>query len=214
MLNKNPDKTNSFRYPDYEELSDEELIDRMHEVSLEYPAILNYLIQRHTGLVKYIVSTFGGIMPSDLEDFQQEGMIGLYDAIEKYDSSKGAGFRTYASTVIRNRILNVYASKNSLKNSPLKDYISTDASDPASEWSDKNSLASPDMTPEEIALFDELREKLENTFLTKLTDSERTAQILRMNGASVKEIACSMGITEKAAEKAISRARKKIRESI
>ena len=107
MLNKNPDKTNSFRYPDYEELSDEELIDRMHEVSLEYPAILNYLIQRHTGLVKYIVSTFGGIMPSDLEDFQQEGMIGLYDAIEKYDSSKGAGFRTYASTVIRNRILNV-----------------------------------------------------------------------------------------------------------
>ena len=71
ILNNIPDKTNSFRYPDYEDVSDEELILRMHEVSLEYPAILNYLISRHTGLVKYIVSTIGGIMPSDLDDFHQ-----------------------------------------------------------------------------------------------------------------------------------------------
>ena len=55
-------------------MTDEELIGRMHEISYEYPAILNYLITRHRGHVKYIVSTLGGIMPSDMDDYEQEGI--------------------------------------------------------------------------------------------------------------------------------------------
>ena len=213
-MNNKADKINSFKYPDYENLTDEELIGRMHEISLEYPAILNYLITRHKGLVKFIVSTLGGIMPSDVEDYEQEGMIGLYDSIEKYDHSKGAGFKTYASVVIRNRLLNVYASRNNLKNSAFRDYISTDPTDTDPEWKEKISIQSPDMTPEEIALFVELKEKFGTVMENSLTDAERTALLLKMNGVPVKEIAHCLNITEKAAEKAISRARKKIRNSI
>ena len=40
-------------------MSDEELIARMHDIAHEYPAIVNHLIARHTGLVNYIVSTLG-----------------------------------------------------------------------------------------------------------------------------------------------------------
>lgn len=195
-------------------MTDEELIGRMHEISYEYPAILNYLITRHRGHVKYIVSTLGGIMPSDMDDYEQEGMIGLYDSIEKYDHTKGAGFKTYASVVIRNRLLNVYASKNNLKNSPFRDYISTDLTDTDPEWKEKISIQSPDMTPEEIALFEELKEKFGAVVERGLTEAERTSLLLRMNGVPVKEIALCQNITEKAAEKAISRARKKIRNSI
>ena len=195
-------------------MTDEDLIGRMHEISYEYPAILNYLISKHRGLVKYIVSTLGGIMPSDMDDFEQEGMIGLYDSIENYDDNKGAGFKTYASVVIRNRLLNVYASRNNLKNSLFKDYISTDLTDADPEWNAKVSIQSPDMTPEEIALYVELKEKLETVFDTSLTEAEKTALSLKMNGVPVKEIAQYLNITEKAAEKAIERARKKIRNSI
>lgn len=195
-------------------MTDEALIGRMHEISYEYPAILNYLISKHRGLVKYIVSTLGGIMPSDIDDFEQEGMIGLYDSIENYDDKKGAGFKTYAAVVIRNRLLNVYASRNNLKNSLLKDYISTDLADTDPEWNEKVSIQSPDMTPEEIALYLELKEKLEKVFATCLTEAERTALSLKMNGVPVRKIALSLNITEKAAEKAIERARKKIRNSI
>lgn len=195
-------------------MTDEDLIGRMHEISYEYPAILNYLISKHRGLVKYIVSTLGGIMPSDMDDFEQEGMIGLYDSIENYDDNKGAGFKTYASVVIRNRLLNVYASRNNLKNSLFKDYISTDLTDADPEWNEKVSIQSPDMTPEEIALYVELKEKLETVFDTSLTEAEKTALSLKMNGVPVKEIAQYLNITEKAAEKAIERARKKIRNSI
>ena len=195
-------------------MTDEDLIGRMHEISYEYPAILNYLISKHRGLVKFIVSTLGGIMPSDMDDFEQEGMIGLYDSIENYDDNKGAGFKTYASVVIRNRLLNVYASRNNLKNSLFKDYISTDLTDADPEWNEKVSIQSPDMTPEEIALYVELKEKLETVFDTSLTEAEKTALSLKMNGVPVKEIAQYLNITEKAAEKAIERARKKIRNSI
>ena len=195
-------------------MTDEDLIGRMHEISYEYPAILNYLISKHRGLVKFIVSTLGGIMPSDMDDFEQEGMIGLYDSIENYDDNKGAGFKTYASVVIRNRLLNVYASRNNLKNSLFKDYISTDLTDADPEWNEKVSIQSPDMTPEEIALYVELKEKLETVFDTSLTEAEKTSLSLKMNGVPVKEIAQYLNITEKAAEKAIERARKKIRNSI
>ena len=195
-------------------MTDEALIGRMHEISYEYPAILNYLISKHRGLIKYIVSTLGGIMPSDIDDYEQEGMIGLYDSIENYDDTKGAGFKTYASVVIRNRLLNVYASRNNLKNSLLKDYISTDLTDADPEWNEKVSIQSPDMTPEELALYLELKERLETVFVTCLTEAERTALSLKMNGVSVREIAQHLSITEKAAEKAIERARKKIRNSI
>jgi len=195
-------------------MTDESLIGRMHEISYEYPAILNYLISKHRGLIKYIVSTLGGIMPSDIDDYEQEGMIGLYDSIENYDDTKGAGFKTYASVVIRNRLLNVYASRNNLKNSLLKDYISTDLTDTDPEWNEKVSIQSPDMTPEELALYLELKERLETVFVTCLTEAERTALSLKMNGVSVREIAQRLNITQKAAEKAIERARKKIRNSI
>ena len=213
-MNNKADKKITFKYPDYEKMTDEDLIGRMHEISYEYPAILNYLISKHRGLVKYIVSTLGGIMPSDMDDFEQEGMIGLYDSIENYDDNKGAGFKTYASVVIRNRLLNVYASRNNLKNSLFKDYISTDLTDADPEWNEKVSIQSPDMTPEEIALYVELKEKLETVFDTSLTEAEKTALSLKMNGVPVKEIAQYLNITEKAAEKAIERARKKIRNSI
>ena len=116
--------------------------------------------------------------------------------------------------VIRNRLLNVYASRNNLKNSAFRDYISTDPTDTDPEWKEKISIQSPDMTPEEIALFVELKEKFGTVMENSLTDAERTALLLKMNGVPVKEIAHCLNITEKAAEKAISRARKKIRNSI
>ena len=91
-------------------MSDEELISRMHEIAHEYPAIVNCLIARHTGLVNYIVNTFT-IISSDLDDLIQEGMIGLFDALGKYDPARGAAFKTYASIEIRGNIYNAIRSK-------------------------------------------------------------------------------------------------------
>ena len=43
----------------------------------------------------------------DKEDLEQEGCIGLLDAIPRFDSSKGTKFLTYAAPSIRNAMTNL-----------------------------------------------------------------------------------------------------------
>ena len=194
-------------------MSDEELIERMHSLTHEYPAIVNCLIARHMGLVKYIVSSFT-ILASDMDDLIQEGTIGLLDAIGKYDPSRGASFKTYASIEIRGNVFNAYRSRNSQKNSVLNNCLSVDAirEDLITGRESSYTLISDDMTPEENAIFDEICDALSRCISTELTEKERHCLTLKISGASVKEIAGIMNLSEKAVETAISRARKKLKE--
>jgi len=65
------------------------------------------LVQRHYSLVKKIAYHLSAKMPSSvqLDDLIQSGMIGLLEAANKYDISKGAGFETFASIRIRGAML-------------------------------------------------------------------------------------------------------------
>jgi RNA polymerase sigma factor for flagellar operon FliA len=59
--------------------------------------------------VRYVAAKFGFIHSTELvlqeDDLVQVGMVGLLDAIEKYDPGKGVRFQTYAVTRIRGAIL-------------------------------------------------------------------------------------------------------------
>lgn len=69
--------------------------------------------QRHEFIVKYLplVRVIAGRLskkyPGSMgwEDLAQTGVIGLMDAMSKYDASKNATFRTYASTRIQGEML-------------------------------------------------------------------------------------------------------------
>jgi RNA polymerase sigma factor for flagellar operon FliA len=68
------------------------------------------IVKSHLGLVRFVVSKFGFIHSANervLEenDLIQFGLVGLLDAIEKYDARKGVRFETYAVTRIRGSIL-------------------------------------------------------------------------------------------------------------
>jgi len=68
------------------------------------------ILKSHLGLVRYVAAKFGFIHSSteqvlQEEDLVQVGMVGLLDAIEKYDPAKGVRFETYAVTRIRGAIL-------------------------------------------------------------------------------------------------------------
>jgi RNA polymerase sigma factor for flagellar operon FliA len=66
-------------------------------------------LKSHLGLVRYVAAKFGFIHSTELvlqeDDLVQVGMVGLLDAIEKYDPGKGVRFQTYAVTRIRGAIL-------------------------------------------------------------------------------------------------------------
>ena len=65
------------------------------------------IVMEHTTLIRYIVNRIAVRLPShiDLDDLHNTGVIGLMDAIEKYDPEKNCKFKTYAEFRIKGAIL-------------------------------------------------------------------------------------------------------------
>jgi RNA polymerase sigma factor for flagellar operon FliA len=74
----------------------------------EIPADLReQIVLEHAPLIRYIVNRIAVRLPShiDLDDLHNTGVIGLMDAIEKYDPEKNCKFKTYAEFRIKGAIL-------------------------------------------------------------------------------------------------------------
>ncbi|MDP3283328.1 MAG: sigma-70 family RNA polymerase sigma factor, partial [Desulfobacterales bacterium] len=65
------------------------------------------LIMQYAPLVKYIAERLAIRMPSHIskDDLTSAGILGLFDAIDNYDSSRGIKFETYAFYRIRGAVL-------------------------------------------------------------------------------------------------------------
>lgn len=71
------------------------------------PSVRGRIINEFAPLIKYIASRIAIRLPPhiDLNDLINAGVIGLIDAIEKFDASKQIKFKTYAEFRIRGAIL-------------------------------------------------------------------------------------------------------------
>ncbi len=67
----------------------------------------NYLVKKYLPLVSYHVQRISVSLPKSVsrDDLRSLGLIGLYDALEKFDYSRDLKFDTYASFRIRGAIL-------------------------------------------------------------------------------------------------------------
>jgi len=65
------------------------------------------IVHKYLPLVKYVAGKISVNLPSHVEinDLVNEGILGLIDAITKYDDSRGVKFETYATTRISGAIL-------------------------------------------------------------------------------------------------------------
>lgn len=70
------------------------------------PKLREYFILKYASMVKFVAGKIAIGMPSSVEfdDLVGYGVLGLLDAIEKYDSSKKVKFSTYAVARIRGAI--------------------------------------------------------------------------------------------------------------
>ncbi|HKE11310.1 MAG TPA: FliA/WhiG family RNA polymerase sigma factor [Myxococcota bacterium] len=90
------------------EQSMESLLRELKESNSEVPPTLKeQIVLEHTPLIRYIVNRIAVRLPShiDLDDLHNTGVIGLMDAIEKYDPDKNCKFKTYAEFRIKGAIL-------------------------------------------------------------------------------------------------------------
>jgi len=94
--------------PKQGEQSMETLLRELKESNSEVPPTLKeQIVLEHTPLIRYIVNRIAVRLPShiDLDDLHNTGVIGLMDAIEKYDPDKNCKFKTYAEFRIKGAIL-------------------------------------------------------------------------------------------------------------
>ena len=71
------------------------------------PALRNRLVVQYSPLVKYVAGRMRSRLPHTVEqdDLVSDGVLGLMDAIERFDPSRGLTFQTFAVPRIRGAII-------------------------------------------------------------------------------------------------------------
>lgn len=90
-------------------------------VATRDPALRDELITEYTPLVRFVVGRLG-IPPScllDSDDLLSCGIIGLINAIDRYDPSRGSRFESFATARIRGAVIDHLRSLNWLPRSAM-----------------------------------------------------------------------------------------------
>lgn len=133
----------------------------------------------------------------DFDDFVQEGMLGFLRAVDTYDFSKGVPFEAYAFRCMQNSVRSAMGhTKNDIKVDSQADYyeVADNDKDPLGQLLDAEKLT-------------EVLDACE----TSLSDVEKTVVFFRAGGMAYEEIAKRLGLTAKAVDSALHRARKKLK---
>lgn len=139
----------------------------------------------------------------DADDLVQEGYIGLFRAMQRYDDRRQASFSTYAITCINNSMTSAIRQTARKKHLPLSGYLSLDEDDTVR-------LAS-EYTPEELAIANEEYAALQNNIQHNLSDFERDVLALYLEGYDYLAVAQRLDTTPKSVDNALQRARKKLK---
>lgn len=136
---------------------------------------------------------------SDCDDFRQEGLMGLLNAVYSFNPKKSVKFSTYAEVCIVNR-MRTYAVKLNRKTS---DVISIDDIPDNVVYTEEN--------PEKIYINKEFFSELWNIVDSQLSSLERQVFEQVIQGNTYEEIAENLDISPKSVANAVHRAREKIR---
>ena len=128
---------------DYEGYSDEELIRMMRDGDRE---VAEYLAEKYKPLVRRKARTLY-LVGGDTEDLIQEGMLGLFKAMQDYSPEYAASFVTFASTCIDRQLYSAIAVSNRKKHQPLNTYLSFSAR----EWEHEERM-SAQQNPEAMVI--------------------------------------------------------------
>lgn len=183
-----------------ENLSDLQLLSLVKENDAE---AFSELSERYLWLVRENARRF--VCPGSLEtdDLLQEGLMGLYVAALSWQEGGGSSFRTYAGICISRRMTDAVRIHSSGKNRPLNESVPLESADVdlAGEG--------PEFTVELRERFQAALRKLEGT----LSPLERLCLLLYLEGEPRSEIPQKTGISLKAYDNALRRAREKLRKS-
>lgn len=180
------------------DLSDNELISLIRNGSEK---AFNLLILRYTGTVSLLSKKYFSSSLTE-DDWFQEGMIGLLDAVRTFDSDGKAAFSTYACVCIRNRLNSSLKKANNSGNTPLNGSISF-----------HDDFVPAAISPEEDYIKNENYRFFTASFLSRLSKTEQQVIRYYLVGFSYSETAKNLGISEKSVDNALCRAKAKLKKA-
>lgn len=187
---------------DYGQCSDEELIFRLRSGENE---ISDYLMEKYKEFVRKKARAMY-LIGGETDDLIQEGMIGLFKAVQNYQPGKEASFRTFAGLCIDRQLYNAIQNSNRKKHLPLNSYVSLseegEAGDLEGQWTED---------PEAVVIDRERTEALKQEIRRSLSPMENKVLKYYLQGYGYVKIAELLGKEPKSIDNALQRIRGKIR---
>ena len=177
-------------------LTDEELVKLYKRGNQD---AFTELYTRYKSLVKFHCRKFFWI-GSEIEDITQEGMKGLFNAVQTY-KEEVASFKTYASLCIKSSILTAIKKYNDNNTVKINGNISIESVEGFSHLV---------TTPEEFVIDKESDNEVLLKIYKDLSKREKEVLKLYLEGLNYTEIANKLGVKEKSVDNALVRAKSKI----
>ena len=189
----------------FDGMTDEELLQKCRQGS---PEAEETLIRRYGRVIRSLARPYF-LTGGDSEDLIQEGMLGLLNAIRRYDPQEETSFRTFAELCIRRRLISALRKSAGTKNVSLDDCLSLESSLFDENQSRNDNLRSP----EEQLIDREEAQKRYRNLLMLLSAFEQSVLRCFLRGMSYREIAENTKRSEKAVDNAVQRIRRKFEKS-
>jgi RNA polymerase sporulation-specific sigma factor len=197
-------------YEHYEALDDGKLIRLSGMGNTQAQATI---LAKYKYLVKLKVKSYF-LIGADKEDLIQEGMIGLYKAIQDFREDKDTSFKAFAELCITRQIITAIKGATRQKHLPLNQYISLSKS---LDQEDDSNSSLDDIIPESyvcdpvdmLITYEEIGD-IKYCFNELLSKLEATVLGLYMDGNTYQDIAAKIDRQVKSIDNALQRVKRKL----
>lgn len=190
----------------YEHKTDEQLIRMLRQGDT---AITDYIMEKYKNLVRKEANAMY-LLGGENDDLIQEGMIGLFKAVQNYDLAQETSFYNFARLCITRQMYSAIEASKRKKHSPLNSYISlyekTEEKVPLIDTME----AAKESNPEELLVGREYVELLQNKLMENLSALENRVLYLHLLGTDYKTIARLLDKSPKTVDNALQRIKSKM----
>ena len=191
----------------YNSMSDEQLISL---IKADDKYALDFIIEKYKDLVNMKVSKYF-IIGAEKEDIIQEGMIGLFKAIQGFDNTKQNSFKTFANMCVERQLITAIKTSNRQKHMPLNGYLSLNTA--AYEDDEDTTVlevfdSHQTEDPLDTITKKEYYKRVEDAIDKNLSDFEKQVLARFIKGESYVTIAEKLDTPVKSIDNAIQRIRK------
>ncbi|QDW73889.1 sigma-70 family RNA polymerase sigma factor [Lachnospiraceae bacterium KGMB03038] len=185
----------------YDRMTDEQLIGKLRDGDKK---IMDYIMEKYKNLVRKEANAMY-LLGGENDDLIQEGMIGLFKAVQDYDPKQEASFYSFARLCIARQLYSAIEASKRKKHGPLNSYVSLYDKNDEKEALIETVEAERENNPEEILVSREYARLLESELEEQLSDLESRVLYLHLLGTDYKTIARLLDKSPKTVDNALQR---------